>query len=238
MITLIDSYNLLPDKLKNLSKDFECEVIKGQFPYSFVNELTLNYKGNTPSIELYEDMSKKEYNLINKSNWDLKEETLKYLSDDLNSLMCVIDKFNKYVYRKFRIQMTQSITIARLALNIFLKDYLGQSKLPLINKESVYDFVKKGYYGGINEVYRPYIEKGFLYDVNSLYPISAKNALPGNECHYIEDLTEKGLNLDELFGFFFCKVKTKDDYLGLLPIHEKGKLILPNGEFEGIWFSE
>lgn len=67
-ITLIDSYNLLPHKLKNLSIDFECDVIKKEFPYTFVNELTLNYIGNTPSIEHYIDINKDEYNLIKKSN--------------------------------------------------------------------------------------------------------------------------------------------------------------------------
>lgn len=233
------SYNLLPDNLEQLSKDFECKDIKGKFPYTFVNELTLNYIGNTPNIEYYEDIKKDEYKKLKKSNWNLKEETLKYLSGDLNSLMCVVDKFNKYIFRTFEIQMTESITLARLALNIFLKDYLGESKIPLINMESLYNFIKQGYYGGINEVYKPYIEKGFYYDVNSLYPFSAKNAIPGNECNYIEDLSEDGLNLDELFGFFFCKVKTNNRYLGLLPLHdEKGNLVLPNGEFEGVWFSE
>ena len=29
----------------------------------------------------------------------------------------------------------------------------------------------------------------------------------------------KSLDLENLFGFFFCKVKTKDSYLGFLPIH-------------------
>ena len=48
----------------------------------------------------------------------------------------------------------------------------------------------------------------------------------------------KSLDLENLFGFFFCKVKTKDSYLGLLPIHFENKLILPNGTFEGVWFSE
>lgn len=237
-IILIDSYKLLPDKLKDLSIAFECDVIKKEFPYTFVNELTLNYVGNTPSIEHYVDVNKNEYNLMKKSNWNLKDETLKYLSDDLNSLMCVIDKFNKYIFRKYDIQMTNSISIARLSLNIFIKHYLEESKIPLINNESLYDFIKQGYYGGITEVYKPYIENGFLYDVNSLYPYSAKNAMPGNECYYIEDIEGGGLNLDELFGFFYCKVKTNNGYFGLLPIHEKGHLILPNGEFEGVWFSE
>ena len=76
-----------------------------------------------------------------------------------------------------------------------------------------------------------------------MYPFVAKNKMPGNNATYIELSEEeinknKSLDLDNLFGFFFCKVKTKDSYLGLLPVHFNNKLILPNGEFKGVWFSE
>ena len=76
-----------------------------------------------------------------------------------------------------------------------------------------------------------------------MYPFVAKNKMPSNKITYIElgiDEINKGisLNLNELFGFFFCKVKTNDSYLGLLPIHYQNKLILPNGQFEGVWLSE
>ena len=43
--------------------------------------------------------------------------------------------------------------------------------------------------------------------------------------------------MSELFGFYYCKVKTKNDYLGLLPVHKNG-LMLPNGEWYGTYFSE
>jgi hypothetical protein len=238
-ITLIDSYSLLPSSLESLGKDFESNVLKDDyFPYDFVNESTLYYVGNTPDICYYNGIDKKEYNLIKKSNWDLKEETLNYLSNDLNCLMSVIDIFNKYILEKFDIQMTECLTLPRLSLNIFKKDYMGKSKIPLINKKNMYNFIRKGYYGGISEVYKPYIDNGFYYDVNSLYPFAAKNPMPGTECYFIEDFSGLGLNLDELFGFFYCKVKTNEGYLGLLPIHKNGDLILPNGEFDGVWFSE
>ena len=76
-----------------------------------------------------------------------------------------------------------------------------------------------------------------------MYPFVAKNKMPGNISTYIElDESEvnkgKSLDLDNLFGFFFCRVKTNKGYLGILPIHYDNKLILPHGEFEGVWFSE
>lgn len=240
-ISLVDSYSLLQGGLSKLSKDFDCEVVKGNFPHNFVNELTLNYIGNTPDKRFFGshngDISNHDYSLINKPNWNLKEECLKYLSLDLNSLLEVMNKFNKYIFMNYDLQITECLTISRLGLNIFLKKYLNGKKLPLINKPNVFDFIQKGYFGGITEVYIPYGEGLNYYDVNSEYPFVSKNVMPGNKATYMEDFTGEGLNLSELFGFFYCKVRTNTGYIGLLPIHENGNLILPNGEYYGVWFT-
>jgi len=69
-ITFIDSYNLLPDSLDNLSKSFGSKTKKGLFPYDFVKTNTLNYVGNTPSIEYYKVKNKiishEDYNVLYK----------------------------------------------------------------------------------------------------------------------------------------------------------------------------
>jgi len=69
--------------------------------------------------------------------------------------------------------------------------------------------------------------------VNSLYPFASLNPMPGSESTYIESLDEQGLELDNLFGFFYAKVITNDQYLGLLPLHINNNLILPNGNYFG-----
>jgi len=56
----------------------------------------------------------------------------------------------------------------------------------------------------------------------------ALKSLSSNNCNFIEDYSNNGLNLDELFGLFYCEVKTNDQYLRLLA----------NGKFNGVWFSE
>ena len=68
---------------------------------------------------------------------------------------------------------------------------MKDSKIPLVKKYNQYDFIKKGYYGGVTEIYRPYGENLFYYDVNSLYPFVSKNSMPGNICSYIEDFTAR-----------------------------------------------
>lgn len=52
-ISIVDSYNLLSDKLDDLSKSFDIEVdkSKGKFPHTFVKRNTLNYIGVTPDLE-------------------------------------------------------------------------------------------------------------------------------------------------------------------------------------------
>nr|Q01529.1 RecName: Full=Probable DNA polymerase [Podospora anserina]CAA43117.2 DNA polymerase [Podospora anserina] len=238
-ITFIDSYNILPDKLDNLAKSFGTEIQKGLFPYEFVKSNTLNYVGITPSIEYYkinnEVISQELYNELIVPQWDLRKQTLHYLERDLLSLLEIINTYNHYVYKRYNVQLTESLTIARLALNIYLKRYLGDNLIPVVLNNSLFTSIKAAYYGGVAEVYRPYGKNLRYYDVNSLYPFVAKNTMPGHECKYIE--SKKGLKLSELFGFFYCKVTTNNQYLGLLPVHNQG-LIMPNGQWYGWYFSE
>jgi len=67
-IIFIDSLNLLPESLESLGESFNVNVVKGVFPYSFVNNDTLYYIGNTPDISYFNLRNKKmdlnEYNKI------------------------------------------------------------------------------------------------------------------------------------------------------------------------------
>lgn len=235
-ITIIDSLNLLNQSLDKLCKSFDVEVVKGNFPHKFVSRNTLNYVGNTPSIDYWDNISLSNYNELVKPNWDLRKECIKYLEKDLISLTFIMNKFSEYLNRKYYIQVTDSLTISRLALNIFLKEYLRDSKLPIIGK-NIFSDIKKAYYGGVTEVYKPYGKNLFYYDVNSLYPFAALNPIPGVNCTFIENVGNS-MDLKDLFGFFYCKIETNNNYLGLLPVHSKEGLIMPNGSWEGWYFSE
>jgi hypothetical protein len=235
-ITIVDSLNILNQSLNKLCTSFEVPVTKGFFPYSFVKRDTLNYVGNTPDHKYWENISLEDYSQLVKPDWSLKDECLKYLNRDLVSLVMVMDKFGKYINRKYFLQITDSLTISRLALNIFFKDYLKSSKLPIINK-NMFNDIKKAYYGGVTEVYKPYGTNLFHYDVNSLYPFAALNPIPGINCIFIENI-KNSVNLQDLFGFFYCEIKTGDNYLGLLPVHHKEGMIMPNGSWKGWYFTE
>jgi DNA polymerase type B, organellar and viral len=237
-ISFVDSINILNASLDKLTKEFNVEFRKGKFPHSFVNRNTLNYIGDKPSIFFYDNINHTEYDMISQNNWDLKSECLKYLNIDIKSLFQIMSEFSRLIYIHFYVQMTDALTITRLALNIFKAKYYSNRDIPSINQIYLFNFIKEGYYGGITEVYKPYGTNLIYIDVNSLYPYASLNPMPGTECTYMESFDVKGLDLDPLFGFFYAKVKTKNIYIGLLPVHKDGQLICPNGEYDGIWSSE
>ena len=237
-ISFVDSLNLLNLSLDKLTREFNIEIRKGNFPHTFVNRNTLNYIGNKPDYKFYENLNINDYNNIPNNNWDLKSECLNYLHKDIIGLYKVINEFSRLIYIYFNVQITDALTITRLALNIFKNKYYKNQYIPSINKLYLFNFIKEGYFGGITDVYKPYGKDLIYLDVNSLYPYVALNPMPGTECYYIESFEDKGLELDNLFGFFYARVKTNNLYIGLLPVHKDNRLICPNGEFDGVWSSE
>ena len=123
------------------------------------------YKGNTPDIYYYDNISTKQYRNICTDNWSFKNETIKYLTNDLNCLYKVLVKANKQIFDDYDIDMKNSIIISGLAVRVFLKDYYNNN-IPNINKASFYKDIKQACCGGITEVYKPYGENLYYYDVN------------------------------------------------------------------------
>jgi hypothetical protein len=234
-LILIDSYPILPKKLARV--EFNVENLKTTFPYDFALEDNLFYKGSTPAIEYYNDITKEQYTDLYKVNWSFKDETLKYLEDDLLCLYQVMTSINKQIFIDFNTDLKDSLTISSLATRIFLNKYYNND-IPVINKASLYSDIKQAYYGGITEVYKPYGNNLYYYDVNSLYPYVAFQPMPGLNCTKLT-FYEPIEDIDNLFGFFYCKIKTpSNDYLGLLPVRVAGGLNFPLGSWEGWYFSE
>lgn len=62
--------------------------------------------------------------------------------------------------------------------------------------------------------------------------------MPGLSCTLETDINKSIHSISNLFGFYYCKIITKDSYLGLLPLRTRNGLIMPNGEWPGWYFSE
>lgn len=238
-----DSMPLLNNSLSDLAKSYGVEIQKGIFPYKFATRANLFYVGNTPHKSYFNpSLTQSAYDNIVSSNWSFRDETHKYLESDLYSLYQVIRKANKQVFLDYDVNMTDNLTISGLALKIFRSKYYNND-IPLVNKTSMYRDIKEAYYGAITEVYKPYGEKLYYYDVNSLYPYVALQDMPGINCskeNFINTCdTEIDKSIKNLFGFYYCSVESpKDNYLGLLPFRSEGGLIFPLGTWKGWYFSE
>lgn len=236
-INLVDSLPILPNNLRDLAKSFGTEHQKGYFPHSFVEENKLYYVGNIPARSYFGDIGYDEYELIpNRTEWSLKDVATEYCKYDNMTLYDILSVANKRFYLDYNIQMTSALTISKMALELFLIEHY-KNNIPLINDKKLYNDIKQAYYGGCTEVYRPYGENLFYYDVNSLYPYVALNDMPGGKCTYIYS-PNKGMNLENLFGFFYCEIEASDRYLGLLPYRAKQGLVFPIGTWSGWYFSE
>ena len=164
-----------------MALNFEVNTLKGVFPYKFSKTINLFYLGNTPDISYYEKIKSDDYKSMQSSEWSFKNESIKYLTDDLNSLYEVLIKANKQIFLDYNIDMTDSLTISGLSVRNFLKNYYSDN-IPLVNKTSLYRDIKKAYYKGITEVYKPFGNNLYYYDVNYLYLYVALQYLPGLEC--------------------------------------------------------
>ena len=236
-LVLIDSYPILPKKLSILGKDFNVGTLKSIFPYKFGLEDNLFYVGSTPPIQNYDNITNEEYIDIYKVNWSFKEEAIKYLKADILCLYQVIMNVNKQIFLDFKTDFKYSLTISSLAGRIFLSRYYNNN-IAVVNKASLYKDIKQAYYDGITEVYIPFGNNLYYYDVNSLYPFVAYQPMPGLNCTKVT-FYKPTQDLENLFGFFYCKIRSPlYDYLGLLPVRTGSGLNSPLGNWEGWYFSE
>lgn len=88
-------------------------------------------------------------------------------------------------------------------MKVFHKKYYNN--IPFISNTKVYIHIKNGYYGGITEVYRPYEENLYYYDVNSLYPYVALNPMPSIHCTRREYINHN-VSIHDLFGLDLCEI--------------------------------
>ncbi len=106
-IVLLDSLLMVPGNLDSLLKSFNCINEKGNFPYNFVNKDNLFYVGDKPSISFYNNISNKDYDSILDLNWNLEQETLKYLRSDVEGLLEIIIKFSNNIFNKYSLNITK-----------------------------------------------------------------------------------------------------------------------------------
>jgi len=209
-ITFHDSMLMLPSSLDKLSKAFNIDNKKILFPIKFLlsnPDFNINYIGNVPDIKYFKDISIEEYNnYVNERNniWNFKNELLNYNMIDCIALYEILIKFNKLIFEKFSLNAFNYTTLPSLVFNIYRSSFMNDYKIPKIGGKMLYD-IKQSYTGGSTDMYIPYGENLYHYDINSLYPTSMfKFDMPiGNIKQFTGNILEI---MDNPFGFFKCKI--------------------------------
>ncbi len=263
-----DSLALLPFGLASLAKSLKVKIQKGNIDYDFVRQIynNENYRMNIlNNPEKYEVIVKKTRGFKYKNLKDGKthklynrDDLMMYLKDDLISLSQCLKKFYEWELVQ---KAGPSFTTAGQAVRIF-QTYLIKGIYKL--GQTADDFIRKGYFGGRTEVFKPIFDSEYdiennpdnfskealkilktqqgkelyYYDVNSLYPTVMRNHdYPNKSLGWTFDYDSK------MLGFWECLVEVpKDHFFPFLGVkHEiegSEKLIFPTGTFKGIWCTQ
>lgn len=168
-----------------------------------------------------------------------REELISYLKQDILLLGGIMLKAQEIYWSKFQIDTEDTMTLSALAMKIFRQKLDNDKNFPIhLPNRNEDTFIRRGYYGGHTDVYLPYGESLYYYDVNSLYPFIMKSyPMPGGVPVWMNNLEE--VDLDSLFGFFEAYVVCPSHITRpFLPYKFNKFLVFPTGQFIGVYYSE
>lgn len=194
-----DSLNFMMGSLDKLGKDFGVATLKGIFPYrllastdridwtltgeSEIREkiphafFQISRKLEGPmGVSVKRDMTEEEYvEFFQERGWvySIRNETIKYLKDDVLCLYGVVEKFRAgWLNMPFSPELFKYCTIGQMCHSYFIDNYLKENMYPCLEVcEDAY--IRKALYGGRTEVFQRFAPEGsriHYVDVNSLYP--------------------------------------------------------------------
>ena len=212
---LKDSLNLLSGSLNSLAKTLCPELgSKGSIPIKYEDV-------DVPALKQY------------------GSELMEYMKQDILLLGGIMHKAQEINWTDYQVDIEDCLTVSALAMKIFRTCYYDPKTFPIhLPSKNEDKFIRKGYYGGHADMYKPYGVKLYHYDVNSLYPhIMASKPMPGGVPVWKRDLRDQ--DLDSLYGFIEAYVVCPPTMnKPFLPYKEHERLLFPTGRFIGVYFSE
>jgi hypothetical protein len=101
---------------------------------------------------------------------------------------------------------------------------------------SVYDFLRRGYYGGRTEVGRTRSTKGHRYDIHSSYPAALSRIdVPSGRFRHVDGAAARQAYANQKEGVYSAEVSWSDTASPPLPFRLDGRLFFPAGRFHGHW---
>lgn len=180
------------------------------------------------------DVEHKKLDIDYKNIEKVTPELLKYLEHDCRGHFEVMTKFYQWDLVK---KAGPKFTMASQALQVF-RTYLTDTIPKLSNSED--EFVRKGYFGGRTEIFKPYFSSNKKYlkafDVNSLYP----HVMQSIKIWYVPDTFTRKYDKD-VFGFWDAEVEVPYMKIPPLPalvkVNKFPKLLFGFGRMRGVWDS-
>lgn len=203
-----DSYLLIPLSLDSIGKTFCSKYKKDSFNYSEITNIY--YSSNREIIN----------NLCINDCKVLKEG---------------FQVFSNLIYEEFNIVLHEQLTLPSLSFNIFKHKYYNPDETPI--SKNIYnedEFIRRSYVGGISEVFIPYLENGYCYDANSLYPfVMMNNKFPVGKGKFVKG---EDININEFIGFIECEVSVDKEINFLTYRDSERGLITPTGKWVSVYY--
>jgi hypothetical protein len=158
------------------------------------------------------------------------DAAFEYCLRDCEITHLIVERYHQYC-EKFNI--SPKLTTSSTALAIFRTNFLKE-KIWIDDNDL---FFKNSYVGGRTEVIQKRMINGYHYDVNSLYPAAmSKDYYPNPSKIKKGIISNFNFNLENFEGCAYVKIESTNSHIPILPYHHEGKIIYPNGVFEG-WYN-
>lgn len=169
-----------------------------------------------------------------------RAELLDYLKQDIRLLGGIMVRAQEIYFRQYKVDIENCMTLSSLAMKIYRMNYYDPNGFPIhIPSRNEDTFIRRGYYGGHADVYKPHGDNLVHYDVNSLYPYIMKTFdMPGGVPVWHGNL--EGSELSNLYGFIEAYVVCpRTINRPFLPYRDHNNtLLFPTGKFVGVYYSE
>lgn len=155
----------------------------------------------------------------------------------VKALYEVLSITQSMIFEQFACDIVKTNSISSLAMKIFLTHYYQEDTISS-NSEWNDAFIREAYFGGHADIYKPFGQNVYVFDVNSLYASCMQEPMPVGIPKWLSKCEDTPLS--ELFGFVEAVIECpKHIDRPFLPVRTQTQgVIYPTGSFQGVYFSE
>jgi hypothetical protein len=213
-VYIYDMHNFYTGSLADCAKAFKLSISKGIYPYKFPNANNLNYIGEVPPSNYWNNYNDYSEALKSWTIFDLKDITEKYCMLDSKLVYEIAIKHIENcsgIINNHQYDVRKCPTAANLALKMFTQCFLNEDIRQ--SPDDIIKCEKDAYFGGKTEVYKKrYIKRNgtylSYYDINSSYPASMTKTMPYKFIKKV-DLDNDNITINEITDHYLYNAKSE-----------------------------